>query len=782
MEDRGTVLRDLKICRFCLDENGPFTNIYEKDPQQVVPLPLQMMACVSIEVFPNDGMPQLICRACRYQTQQAYRFKTTCKKADDALKLFLATGNLVKPAELSNESKKRNLLPIQNESGHTKKSKTNDGNSPVVYSVTTDNKESQSELQISTKGENETEMLDFDQNSKNQISSEESETQEEGNENSITKVSHVRTDVFSCPHCERSFPLQQLLDLHMKNHDRQRNFECDECGRKFFTKYDLGKHFQTHLNSKPFTCVVCRKQFSRESLLHRHEKIHVQAPKYLCTECDRTFLTSEDLDAHMERHKKRRPFSCRLCNKSFVFKQGLERHELSHADQKPHKCNYCEASFTSPLKLTRHITSHAGLRPYPCKLCGRTFLLSHHLTRHMRSHYAAKSPNAQPIGQHKCDMCSMSFRRKDSLINHSAIHSMVNLKCVICNTEFENAKMVKEHITTHLAGLPYPCDKCDYSFDTQDQLEEHELKHAEMEYEEQIEREVTEEAMQQQQQRTDHYSGMGDDGDEAYSGEEDIAEFSITSADNPEIIRRSKRERKIKNFADFLKDELGSDMDEDASQDIPNNDEEEDEDDLLYKPPPPTTVNETIKPVVRTEGTKVYTRKNAPEKPKPVALTTFVTPTAQSASIQLPTHQLDQISQLPLLDNMGLSKDAANAFPPNKNYVDMKIGNKLVRVQKLIMSKAEIQAMAKEGKIEMKGNTILLKKKQTLNSVTARTAQSLQNVTIDSIFQEAAASVEPSNVHRKQQNSSNNENDIFEEEQEDRNESRINQHVSEVCN
>ena len=50
--------------------------------------------------------------------------------------------------------------------------------------------------------------------------------------------------------------------------------------------------------------------------------------------------------------------------------------------------------------------------------------------------------------------------------------------------------MVKEHITTHLQGLPFPCEKCDYSFETQEQLEEHELKHAQMEYEEEIEQEV----------------------------------------------------------------------------------------------------------------------------------------------------------------------------------------------------------------------------------------------------------------------------------------------------
>lgn len=67
---------------------------------------------------------------------------------------------------------------------------------------------------------------------------------------------------------------------------------------------------------------------------------------------------------------------------------------------------------------------------------------------------------------------------------------------MICNTSFATAQLVKEHITTHLAGLPFPCEKCDYSFETSEQLEEHQLKHAEMEYEEQIEKEVINEALQ----------------------------------------------------------------------------------------------------------------------------------------------------------------------------------------------------------------------------------------------------------------------------------------------
>lgn len=48
-------IRQMKICRFCLDEEGPFSSIYERQinkdkDRQSVPLPLQLMACVAIEV------------------------------------------------------------------------------------------------------------------------------------------------------------------------------------------------------------------------------------------------------------------------------------------------------------------------------------------------------------------------------------------------------------------------------------------------------------------------------------------------------------------------------------------------------------------------------------------------------------------------------------------------------------------------------------------------------------------------------------------------------------
>lgn len=62
----------------------------------------------------------------------------------------------------------------------------------------------------------------------------------------------VPTHVFSCNMCERSFPLKQLLEIHQRNHTRERNHPCSFCDKKFFSKYDLAKHVLTHTGERPY--------------------------------------------------------------------------------------------------------------------------------------------------------------------------------------------------------------------------------------------------------------------------------------------------------------------------------------------------------------------------------------------------------------------------------------------------------------------------------------------------------------------------------------------------
>lgn len=109
----------------------------------------------------------------------------------------------------------------------------------------------------------------------------------------------VATNVFPCDKCDRSFPLRQLLDIHMHNHTRTRSFQCAVCSKRFFSKYDLGKHSLIHSGDKPHVCVVCKKAFSRATLLYRHERIHTDQPKFLCVYCEKPFLSMGELNKHL---------------------------------------------------------------------------------------------------------------------------------------------------------------------------------------------------------------------------------------------------------------------------------------------------------------------------------------------------------------------------------------------------------------------------------------------------------------------------------------------------
>lgn len=143
----------------------------------------------------------------------------------------------------------------------------------------------------------------------------------------------------------------------------------------------------------------------------------------------------------------------------------------------------------------------------------------------------------------------------------------------------------------------------------------------------------------------------------------------------------------------MLNTDLGSDLDEEG--------DEESTVAQVVSIERDSNEEETIKPIVRTEGTKVYRRKSAPERQK-------VFPELNVT--QLPIAPLEQINQptLARLENLGLNKQLIHGLP-NKQYVNVKVGDKMMRVQKFIVSKAEVEAMAREGKLELGGDNILLK-------------------------------------------------------------------------
>ncbi|KAH8410899.1 hypothetical protein KR222_007604, partial [Zaprionus bogoriensis] len=283
----------------------------------------------------------------------------------------------------------------------------------------------------------------------------------------IKNAAPVATNVFPCPHCERSFPLLQLLDIHQVNHTRERSFQCPECDKSFFSKYDLQKHNFIHTGERPYKCSICSAAFTRRALLHRHERIHTDVPKFICLYCEKPFISREEMEKHAERHTKKRPFQCGICQKAFAFKQGLERHEVIHSTNLPFPCQYCTRSFVTAGKLARHLQAHAGKRAYPCKYCSKSYLLSHHLSRHLRMHKQA------PAASFTCSTCKDTHQTYESLVDHSAIHASISQVCPLCKASIADFDSVERHMQAHKESERHACEFCDYIFLSSSQLQKH---------------------------------------------------------------------------------------------------------------------------------------------------------------------------------------------------------------------------------------------------------------------------------------------------------------------
>nr|XP_014102328.1 zinc finger protein 287 isoform X2 [Bactrocera oleae]XP_014102336.1 zinc finger protein 287 isoform X2 [Bactrocera oleae]XP_036223556.1 zinc finger protein 287 isoform X2 [Bactrocera oleae] len=282
----------------------------------------------------------------------------------------------------------------------------------------------------------------------------------------IKNAAPVKTNVFPCPYCSRTFPLLQLRDIHLVNHTRERHYPCTDCDRSFFSKYDLQKHTVIHTGERKYKCTVCERGFTRPALLQRHEKIHTDIPKFLCVFCEKAFLSKDAMEKHAERHRKNRPFKCKVCSKAFAFKQGLERHEVVHSREQPYPCQYCDKSFCTQSKLARHLVAHAGSRPFPCKFCPKSYLLSHHLSRHMRTH-------KESVVMYSCNECDQVYRTCNELVMHSTVHATDTLICPLCQQAFEDVNSVTSHIMEHANNESFPCEFCDLIFLTYNEQNYH---------------------------------------------------------------------------------------------------------------------------------------------------------------------------------------------------------------------------------------------------------------------------------------------------------------------
>ena len=176
----------------------------------------------------------------------------------------------------------------------------------------------------------------------------------------VPNVDRVSENV-ECPICKGVY-IRSSLEVHIRNHSREKPFMCSTCNRGFTTKWNLKLHNWTHASrtSKPFKCDQCKGAYIRES----------------------------DYVAHMNSHKSIKPYTCNYCGAQFIRKYNCQRHVREHEKVKNYSCHMCGKTFHRSYYLKDHMRVHNGLRPFSCHICGKASTTKSNHNKHVRIHHA----------------------------------------------------------------------------------------------------------------------------------------------------------------------------------------------------------------------------------------------------------------------------------------------------------------------------------------------------------------------------------------------------------
>ncbi|XP_041775881.1 uncharacterized protein LOC121595749 [Anopheles merus] len=497
---RTDKLKKSQTCRFCLAQNVPLTSIYAAQDQNIsTPLPLQIMSCVGIEVYREDGMPGLICADCRLLMNYSYQFKQMCNDANSQLKAYLLTG--VWPNQLSLPKGLANLL------SNLKQPPTKTDDKPKATNII---KLSPADLKNFKQGQ----KLN---NANRTAGGEEANTsaavplmtstpivKRQGSDlarsSSTATTTTNTTTTTATATAESSKPPQlgqQLIKVKKEVTQPEQGGASNEpvilnnlvqstvpkVAEEFVSTGDGTVEMVVTYAPEPstkadgggtvFPCSECPRTYPLKQLLDIHQLSHKRERKHQCDQCDKRFFSKYDLAKHITTHTGERPYVCVICRASFSRSSLLVRHQAKHQDEPKHLCKLCERSFLSVEDLQKHIENHEKSRPYHCAHCPKSFAYKQGLERHEIVHLA-KLP-------FQCEYCEQSFLTAGKLSRHLATHAGDRpYPCRLCNKSFLLSHHLSRHLRRHNATgqSEYKCSDCGELFNSLGDLVYHSAKHA----------------------------------------------------------------------------------------------------------------------------------------------------------------------------------------------------------------------------------------------------------------------------------------------------------------
>lgn len=210
----------------------------------------------------------------------------------------------------------------------------------------------------------------------------------------------------------------------------------------------------------------------------KEEQFHVVEEHDYARSSKKKAVQSLDCSKSSRARKKRsrmkkepEKFACSMCNVNFERHGDYKRHMVKHSDQRPYKCEVCEKAFKRPAEMSCHMDLHRGVE-YLCELCNFTTINKVSLSTHKRRMHKRDF-------RYHCDKCNRSFMSNYDLQDHKASH--LGTKTFICE-HCGNAYSQRTYLVAHKRfvhriqqGAPkkFHCNLCSKSFATDHNLRKH---------------------------------------------------------------------------------------------------------------------------------------------------------------------------------------------------------------------------------------------------------------------------------------------------------------------
>uniref|UniRef100_A0AAG5DHQ2 Uncharacterized protein n=1 Tax=Anopheles atroparvus TaxID=41427 RepID=A0AAG5DHQ2_ANOAO len=238
------------------------------------------------------------------------------------------------------------------------------------------------------------------------------------------------------------------------------NHVCGLCKQEFAYKSQCRIHIvQKHNPAKPFKCDVCFCTLTSHHRLVRHQIVSHGVGQ----------MKDEDAIKSPLGSNGEVTYTCPICAKVFNSSVRFKRHKSVHvAYKRPFKCEVCLYRFATKAQLTQHAKVHepkppatadspgldgSGSGPYECDHCEETFPGKRARTMHLKKvHQVYQVPGGSGLrsderenSEYVCIICKASFARETVLNTHMKMHELLAAE-KDKEKRFDLEKLVKQEL------------------------------------------------------------------------------------------------------------------------------------------------------------------------------------------------------------------------------------------------------------------------------------------------------------------------------------------------